>query len=497
MDPPLGQVLVHNLGLNTGRGTQKKQSAHVIMKQLARVTTKGNLFWEAQAKLLPREAQVTFAQLMDQLDVIVPCWLKKSNLWTMRAGVCRHMVLAEVAAWFEGDPSRMADSGAFCRRRVVPPLPQCLHSSACAQSSEALCESPKRKRPKRIRPPLGLRTQADPDRHNHQPNLFPGRGPMVTEQLQGMPYGPCNTCPVDTLFTLMQFVFTEEEKNAFEEAATACARPEQREFWSWLLLVTGQFTQGTIQPEIVKQQWYAHLRTLAGGDRGGRFLRGHQFGLIDQMDLLLPRDKDATSPLHFCSTRAFKCNTPECTYTSSASNSTLHLPLTLTCSDMDCLLQAGVAREVGALVAAHLNPADLDVNPYEYEACHKCCHGQVRAFTGCATWTPLILVELGRLDSLEVCRVQATLPWELTVASHVKLHTADSVATYEVVAVVYNDGSHWWADLRCSNQGTLGSYRYDGLAKGGKLQFAGSELTLTDDPRKISLVLYRWCCTDG
>jgi len=35
-----------------------------------------------------------------------------------------------------------------------------------------------------------------------------------------------------------------------------------------------------------------------------------------------------------------------------------------------------------------------------------------------------------------------------------------------VAAVVYNDGAHWWADLRCAKhfkRGARGSYRYDGL----------------------------------
>ena len=35
------------------------------------------------------------------------------------------------------------------------------------------------------------------------------------------------------------------------------------------------------------------------------------------------------------------------------------------------------------------------------------------------------------------------------------------------------------------------SYRYDGLEAGGALRYAGRELTLTSDPRHISLVLYR------
>ena len=65
-------------------------------------------------------------------------------------------------------------------------------------------------------------------------------------------------------------------------------------------------------------------------------------------------------------------------------------------------------------------------------------------------------------------------------------------ARYQAVAVVYNDGSHWWADLlRAAAAPYPESYRYDGLEAGGALRYAGRELTLTSDPRHISLVLYR------
>ena len=79
-----------------------------------------------------------------------------------------------------------------------------------------------------------------------------------------------------------------------------------------------------------------------------------------------------------------------------------------------------------------------------------------------------------------------------------------AVAVYEAVAVVYNDATHWWADLKSSGhfrhrKGADGisrplgaaSYRYDGLEAEGQLRFCGHELTLTSDPRHISVVLYR------
>ena len=65
---------------------------------------------------------------------------------------------------------------------------------------------------------------------------------------------------------------------------------------------------------------------------------------------------------------------------------------------------------------------------------------------------------------------------------------------YAAVAVVYNDGSHWWADLMCDRhfkRGQRGCYRYDGLEADGALRYVGPTLTLTSDARLVSFVLYR------
>lgn len=111
------------------------------------------------------------------------------------------------------------------------------------------------------------------------------------------------------------------------------------------------------------------------------------------------------------------------------------------------------------------------------------------------------------------------------------------VCEYTAVAVIYNDGSHWWSDMMChghfrrtrpgggktlpadeahaastaaSSMAGMGggkhplepcgfaSYRYDGLESDGQLRFCGYELTLTSDSKLISLVLYRRTSTaDG
>mmetsp|Transcript_37140 Transcript_37140/g.97640 ORF Transcript_37140/g.97640 Transcript_37140/m.97640 type:complete len:81 (+) Transcript_37140:2-244(+) len=65
---------------------------------------------------------------------------------------------------------------------------------------------------------------------------------------------------------------------------------------------------------------------------------------------------------------------------------------------------------------------------------------------------------------------------------------------YEAAAVIYNNGAHWWADLLCSRhfkRRRAASYRYDGLEAGGALRYCAPSLTLTSEPRYISVVLYR------
>ena len=123
-------------------------------------------------------------------------------------------------------------------------------------------------------------------------------------------------------------------------------------------------------------------------------------------------------------------------------------------------------------------------------------------------------MELGRLDGgLSGGAVAPSkLPWRLQVARTMALSVGGVPQEYGAAAVVYNDGSHWWADLMASGhfkresigpngerlpKGSrppkgMASYRYDGLEASGRLRFAGSQgLTLTSDERHVSFVLYR------
>jgi len=88
---------------------------------------------------------------------------------------------------------------------------------------------------------------------------------------------------------------------------------------------------------------------------------------------------------------ASRCAAPKCDYAYAASAPTLQLPLLLSAADLDSLLHAGVPREVGALVAAHLS-----ANPYKYGLCPKCGAAELRATAARVVWSPLLLVERTR-----------------------------------------------------------------------------------------------------
>ena len=85
------------------------------------------------------------------------------------------------------------------------------------------------------------------------------------------------------------------------------------------------------------------------------------------------------------------------------------------------------------------------------------------------------------------------------VSPTTRLRVAADACEFAACAVVYNDGGHWWADMLCHGRFRRrngeprgwGSYRYDGLEADGKLRYAAAKLTLTSDPRHISVVLYR------
>lgn len=318
------------------------------------------------------------------------------------------------------------------------------------------------------------------------------------------------------MLTLAQFVLTKEEKRAFK-AAPGTAVGERCATWRKLLGAASRHARGD---GGAKLRWYKHMcdldrGSLGGGGgpagcaecgcgcgcshcRGGYCLRcgacacklprllGHCFGLMEQFFLLLPAHR-AASPLHFSTCTEWTC--AACDYTYAASAPTLQLPLLLSAADLDSLLHAGVEREVGALVAAHLG-----ANPYRYGLCPQCGGAELRAAAARVAWTPLLLVELGRPAGDASGGAASALPWRLKLAPTAELRAGGESARYEVAAVVYNDGAHWWADLRCAKHfkgGERGSYRYDGLEAGGTLRYAGRVLTLTSEPRLISFVLYR------
>lgn len=155
-----------------------------------------------------------------------------------------------------------------------------------------------------------------------------------------------------------------------------------------------------------------------------------------------------------------------------------------------CALASGTPYEVGALCSAHLFS-----NTYNYGRCPQCGEGDLRARATVTTYPHLLVVELGRRDLGIGSSAASQLPWPLTVATELELGGGSSPHKYDAIAVFYNNGAHWWADLLCSRhfrkrKGSA-SYRYDGLEAGGKLRYCSPSLTMTSDARYISMVIYR------
>lgn len=216
---------------------------------------------------------------------------------------------------------------------------------------------------------------------------------------------------------------------------------------------------------------------------------GHRFGVLDQFFHHLAPPAAASCPFHFRTRPAWRCSA--CPYTFTAACAALHVPLHLPVDDVRALLDAGTAAEVGALCAAHLTS-----NPYDYGSCPQCGRGALRAVADEPQYSAFVLVELGRVDGGANGSAADRLPWSLQVAPRMRLRVAGADGAYEPAAVVYNNGSHWWADLLCSahfaKRQRAASYRYDGLEEGGRLRYCREgALILTSDPRFVSLVLYR------
>lgn len=236
-------------------------------------------------------------------------------------------------------------------------------------------------------------------------------------------------------------------------------------------------------------------------------LMGHCFGLAEQIFNHLAPDGISSSPFHLCTRPVWCCD--HCTYRFTAHAPQAHVPLMLTVADIDALLASRVPPEVGALVAAHLHS-----NRYDYGQCPQCGKGQLLFRPDVLNFPALLLVELGRPLCNDAGARTDRLPWRLALEPEMTLHmpmrlSAEKIASdvlgesqpviYDAVAVVYNDASHWWAEVlsrthfRKDAHGQQGSYRYDGLEARGALRYIGKGpvLARTSEPRYMSLVWYR------
>eukprot|EP00965_Chrysotila_dentata_P189652 6173439-Pleurochrysis_carterae.AAC.1 len=378
--------------------------------------------------------------------------------------------------------------------------------------------------------------------------------PMV-----GFAYGPRNTCPVDTLLTVLQFVLRKEERSilkqgsvgrsdvtggskssgarnhsqpagqavqahaqlghhncAAERDAAQASADMDKSTKAWKAVFRAHRLHRANDARA-KEAWYRRMhkqKTLTPGSpfkcectcrcvlcRAGLCpscqlcncnearLMGHVFGIAEQFfDHLIPSTLPS-SPFHFTTWSAWHCDA--CTYSYAASMPAVQLPLLLTAEDVADLLAGGAQPEIGALCEAHLS-----ANAYDYGGCPMCGKGRLVQRAQRAQWSDLLLVELGRQAATGTLAGAAhTLPWRLSVAPSVALAAGGTSAQYHAQAVIYNGGNHWWADLVSSRhfvkRQSSASYRYDGLEANGLLRYTGPSLTLSSDPRQISMVLYR------
>lgn len=403
----------------------------------------------------------------------------------------------------------------------------------------------------------------------------------ASHPLTGFVYGPKNTCAVDTFLTLIHHALTPREKLLLKQMASTTSDhrgdPPREHHLGRTAAARALFAALHALSEgddsvAAKRHWYEFLNrpSSAAGDakvrgshgRGGRdsarrdridctcrcpcalceggqclkcsrckckrsWLIGHCFGVMEQFfSHLLPPSHVASSPFGFTTRQRWQCGAhSSCGYAFHASQRTEHVPLLLSARDISELLAVGIAPEVGALLAAHLS-----ANAYDYGPCPQCARGPLRARAIEPHYPPLILVEVGREDGGVGGDAAGDLDWFPRVSPTITLRVREGASSgealpqeYQTAAVMYNDGSHWWADLMspghfrsdkpASGKAThaghgaegddaaalaavaeprgFASYRYDGLEASGRLRFCGYSLELTSDPRHISAVLYR------
>ena len=146
------------------------------------------------------------------------------------------------------------------------------------------------------------------------------------------------------------------------------------------------------------------------------WLLGHCFGIADQIFRLLLPDSLSSSPLHFRVSSAWSCTA--CTYNHASNAQTLHLPLLLGAEDIERLLTDGIPPEIGELCAAYLERC-----PHDYGVCPMCGKGHLRKRAIAPSYSPLILLELGRPPSTSLPKGAPTeqLPQKLRLAPEMLL----------------------------------------------------------------------------
>ena len=101
------------------------------------------------------------------------------------------------------------------------------------------------------------------------------------------------------------------------------------------------------------------------------------------------------------------------------------------------------------------------------------------------------LVRPGRVHA------SGTFPISLAAAPEMKLFPGtEHEQHYMLVAVVFNNGQHWWCDVvnHCADPQLphlLSTFTYDGLMSNGALRYCGPDVSLSTDERYMSCLVYR------
>ena len=350
----------------------------------------------------------------------------------------------------------------------------------------------------------GVCSQASPVRQWRP--LLPAASPVqAAPPKRGLQYGPRNTCPVDTLLTVLLYGLPAED---LSEVLAKMGREPSLRNGAASLRASLKFVADGLD-EKAKECWYEHMSGMSqragapptctcscgcakcaaglcrqcercgcGKSRSTNWIMGHQFGIADQVGVFIAPDRSQLSPFHLRSQCEWRCPlTPSHVRVRPASTNIVCLQPGVVAA----LLADGVAAEVGTLTSAYLTRA----TPSNI-LCHLCSGpGDTNKFTGTTkfigqVYPRLLLVEVVRPTGTNALAVELAVDEEMSVGG----------VTYTVCAVMYHRNAHWTATIVIDGQ-PRALYFYDGLVQRGTLRRIGASIPTAGSVGVVSCVLYR------